>query len=128
MALWCIPMDILAWTECVRSSAGKISYIDIFSSSNLQKILIFPYLLQHISDKIIQNPLQTVRHFSELMKLNYTMWSKSSQILLQPISKLKVYVKYLLCICKHILYGPLIGFNKIFITKLENFKPCKWDF
>jgi hypothetical protein len=21
----CIPMDILAWTECVRSSAGKIS-------------------------------------------------------------------------------------------------------
>jgi hypothetical protein len=22
---WCIPMDILAWTECVRSSAGKIS-------------------------------------------------------------------------------------------------------
>jgi hypothetical protein len=33
----CIPMDILAWTDCVRSSAGKISYIDIFSSSNLQK-------------------------------------------------------------------------------------------
>jgi hypothetical protein len=23
-------MDILAWTDCVRSSAGKISYIDIF--------------------------------------------------------------------------------------------------
>jgi hypothetical protein len=21
----CIPMDILAWTDCVRSSAGKIS-------------------------------------------------------------------------------------------------------
>jgi hypothetical protein len=21
----------------------------------------------------------------------------------------------------------LIGFNKIFITKLKNFKPCKWD-
>ena len=33
----CIPMDILAWTDCVRSSAGNISYIDIFSSSNLQK-------------------------------------------------------------------------------------------
>ena len=35
----CNPMDILAWTDCVRSSAGKISYtcIDIFSSSNLQK-------------------------------------------------------------------------------------------
>jgi hypothetical protein len=31
-------MDILAWTDCVRSSAGKISYIDIFSNSNLQKI------------------------------------------------------------------------------------------
>jgi len=30
-------MDILAWTDCVRSNAGKISYIDIFSSSNLQK-------------------------------------------------------------------------------------------
>jgi hypothetical protein len=30
-------MDILAWTDCVGSSAGKISYIDIFSSSNLQK-------------------------------------------------------------------------------------------
>jgi len=34
---WCIPMHILSWTDCVRSSAGKISYIDIFSSSNLQK-------------------------------------------------------------------------------------------
>ena len=22
---WCIPMDILAWMDCVRSSAGKIS-------------------------------------------------------------------------------------------------------
>jgi hypothetical protein len=33
----CIPMDNLAWTNCVRSSAGNISYIDIFSSSNLQK-------------------------------------------------------------------------------------------
>jgi hypothetical protein len=26
----CIPMDILAWTDCVRSSAGKISLKDIF--------------------------------------------------------------------------------------------------
>jgi hypothetical protein len=33
----CIPIDILAWTDCVRSSAGNISYIDIFSSSNLQQ-------------------------------------------------------------------------------------------
>jgi hypothetical protein len=32
------------------------------------------------------------------------------------------------CICKHIFYGLLIGFNKIFITKLQNFKPCIWDF
>ena len=30
-------LAILAWTDCVRSSAGKILYIDIFSSSNLQK-------------------------------------------------------------------------------------------
>ena len=37
----CIPMGILAWTDCVRSSAGKISYIDIFSSSNLQKYWYF---------------------------------------------------------------------------------------
>jgi hypothetical protein len=28
----CIPMDILAWTDCVRSSAGNISYIDIFTA------------------------------------------------------------------------------------------------
>ena len=34
-------MDILAWTDCVRSSAGKISYVDIFSSSNLQKYWYF---------------------------------------------------------------------------------------
>jgi hypothetical protein len=27
-------MDILAWTDCIRSSAGKISYVDIFSGSN----------------------------------------------------------------------------------------------
>ena len=33
----CIPMDILAWTDCVSTSAGKMSLIDIFSSSNLQK-------------------------------------------------------------------------------------------
>jgi hypothetical protein len=31
----------LAWTNCVRSSAGNISYIDIFSSSNLQKYWYF---------------------------------------------------------------------------------------
>ena len=37
----CIPMDILAWMDCVRSSAGKISYIDIFSNSNLQKYWYF---------------------------------------------------------------------------------------
>ena len=37
----CIPMDILAWTDCVRSSAGKISYTDIFSNSNLQKYWYF---------------------------------------------------------------------------------------
>ena len=30
-----------AWTDCVRSSAGKVSYLDIFSSSNLQNIDIF---------------------------------------------------------------------------------------
>jgi hypothetical protein len=31
---------------------------------------------------------------------------------------------------KHILYGLLIGFNQIFITKFKkfSFKPCKWDF
>ena len=40
---WCIPMDILAWTDCVRSSAGNI-----------------------ISDKIIQTSLQTVCHVTEL--------------------------------------------------------------
>jgi hypothetical protein len=27
-----------------------------------------------------------------------------------------------------LFYGLLIGFNKIFITKLQNFKPCIWDF
>ena len=32
-----ILMDILARTDCVRSSAGNISLIDIFSNSNLQK-------------------------------------------------------------------------------------------
>jgi hypothetical protein len=32
-----IPMHILAWTDCVKPSTGKISYTDIFSSSNLQK-------------------------------------------------------------------------------------------
>jgi hypothetical protein len=41
-------------------------------------------------------------------------------ILLQPVSKLKVDVKYLLCICKHILYGLFIGFKKIFIKQLKN--------
>ena len=55
--------------------------------------------------------------------MNYTTWSKSSRILLQHFSKWKVDVNYLLCICKHILYGLLIGFNKIFITKLQIFKP-----
>ena len=25
LTIRCIPMDILAWTDCVRSSAGKIS-------------------------------------------------------------------------------------------------------
>jgi hypothetical protein len=32
-------MDILACTDCVRSIAGKLSYTDIFSSSNLQKCI-----------------------------------------------------------------------------------------
>ena len=76
--------------------------------------------LQRISDKIIQNPIYADRHFTELM--NYTPWSKSSRILLQHVSKWKVAVNYLLCICKHILYGLLIGFNKIFITKLKKFQ------
>ena len=39
------------------------------------KILIFSYLLQRLSDKVIQHPLRTVCHFIELM--NYTTWSKS---------------------------------------------------
>ena len=49
---------------------------------------------------------------------------------MQPVSKLKVDVKYLLCIyvCKHILYGVLIGFNKIFIAKLKKFKPVYMGF
>jgi hypothetical protein len=34
-------MDILAWTDCVRSSTDKISYIGIFSSSILQKYWYF---------------------------------------------------------------------------------------
>jgi len=38
-------MDILAWTDCVRSSAGKISYIDIFSSSNLQDVDVKYFIL-----------------------------------------------------------------------------------
>ena len=33
----CIPIHILSWTDCVRSGTGMISYVDIFSSSNLQK-------------------------------------------------------------------------------------------
>ena len=33
----CIPMHILAYADCVRSSTGYVSYIDIFCSSNLQK-------------------------------------------------------------------------------------------
>ena len=37
----CIPMDILACTDCVRSIAGNISYTDIFSSSNLKKYSYF---------------------------------------------------------------------------------------
>ena len=49
----------------------------------------------------------------------HSTWSKSSRILLQHVSKWKVDVNYLWCICKHILYGLLIGFNKIFITKLQ---------
>ena len=55
--------------------------------------------------------------------MNYTTWSNSSRILLQHVCKWKVDVNYVLCICKHILYGLLIGFNKIFITKLQIFKP-----
>jgi hypothetical protein len=39
------------------------------------KILIFSYLLQRLSDKVIQHPLRTVCHFIELV--NYTTWSKS---------------------------------------------------
>jgi hypothetical protein len=35
------------------------------------KILIFSYLLRHLSDKMMQHPLRTVRHFIELN--NYTM-------------------------------------------------------
>jgi hypothetical protein len=50
--------------------------------------LIFPFPLQRLSDKIIQYPLRTVRHFNELM--NYTTWSKLSHILLEPVSRLKV--------------------------------------
>jgi hypothetical protein len=56
------------------------------------KILIFSYPLQRLSDKIIQNPLRTVRHFNELM--NYTTWSKSSQILLQPDSRCRCQIFY----------------------------------
>ena len=41
MTLRCIQMDILAWMDCVRSNAGNISYIVIFSSSNLQKYWYF---------------------------------------------------------------------------------------
>ena len=33
----CIPMDVLAWTDCVGSGAGGVLYIDMFSGSNLQK-------------------------------------------------------------------------------------------
>ena len=48
--------------------------------------------------------------------------------MLQSVSRLKVDVKYLLYICKHILYGLLIGFNKIFITKLQNFQAMYMGF
>ena len=34
--LWCILIHILSWEDCVKLSTCKISYIDIFSSSNLQ--------------------------------------------------------------------------------------------
>ena len=51
----------------ITVSLSNLRIIFLFKSA---KILIFPYLLQHLSDKIIQHPLQTVRHFSELM--NYT--------------------------------------------------------
>jgi hypothetical protein len=37
----CIPMDILAWTDCVRSSAGQISSIDIFLVQICKNIDIF---------------------------------------------------------------------------------------
>jgi hypothetical protein len=60
------------------------------STGRNQNISIIP--LQHLSDKIIQHPLQTVHHFTELMNYRYIMWSKSSHILLQPVSRLKVYV------------------------------------
>ena len=62
----CIPMDILTWTDCVGSSVGKnIINRHIFQFKST-KMLIFPYLLQRISDKIIQTSLRTVRHFTEL--------------------------------------------------------------
>jgi hypothetical protein len=77
---------------------------------------------QGLSDNIIQHPLRTVRHFSELM--NYTTWSKSSHILLQPVSRLKVDAKYLLytCTCVYAsisFMGCWLALIKIFITKLK---------
>jgi hypothetical protein len=73
------PSECTGGSNCIIFLTSRIPLMGL--ETRLGEILIFPYLSQRISDKIIQNPLWTVRHFSELM--NYTTWSTSSRILLQ---------------------------------------------
>ena len=54
----------------ITVSLSNLRIIFLFKSA---KILIFPYLLQRLSDKIIQHPLQTVCHLSELMNLHHVI-------------------------------------------------------
>jgi hypothetical protein len=78
------------------------------------KILMFPYPLQRLSDKIIQHPLRSVRHFSGLM--NYTTWSKSSPILLKTVSRLKVDInrQFLFLVSRSSSLKPLDQMNQNF--------------
>jgi hypothetical protein len=81
--------------------------------------------LKHSTYMVISLRLRFRRNFLSVLHLN---------LVSSPIKGiLEIFYLTTRCIpmdilAWHIFYGLLIGFNKIFITKLQNFKPCIWDF